>query len=158
MPCFVIEFLHASAALPALQCLRSFSLRHSFAHASGLAWAFLVCGIFKLAKCGRCQSCSLHPLEFIRIHCILQEDDCSWCLCWNMLWVYCFCLLCLLSLFLLLRYLLRFCSLQISSSASGWSADVGAVAFEPKAAAATPWKDDGGRGTPKTRVSTTYRW
>ena len=29
-------------------------------------------------------------------------------------------------------------------TASGWSTDVGAVAFEPKAAATTAWKDYGG--------------
>lgn len=53
--------LYASAALPALQCLRSFSLRHSFAQASGLVWACLVCSIFKLVNGGLlCQSCWLH--------------------------------------------------------------------------------------------------
>lgn len=53
--------LYASAALPALQCLRSFSLRLSFAQASGLVWACLVCSIFKLVNGGLlCQSCWLH--------------------------------------------------------------------------------------------------
>lgn len=134
--------LYASAALPALQCLRSFSLRHSFAQASGLVWACLVCSIFKLVNGGLlCQSCWLHGPLYSTQGIVTRKTAAYWIFEFLNLLMNFWCLYVFVRC---LEYVGIWRSHLCYFTASGWSTDVGAVAFEPKAAATTAWKDYGG--------------